>query len=581
MKTIRTSLRPAAGLLGLAFAASWLFAVGRPGSGGTAVEAAAAVMTPAEAAGFKKYSQNEDIAAFLSRLQAASSNLAVRIAGRTRAVEGYDPRDIFLCILSETGAASPDALDRSRPTVLYTASQHGNEQSAKEAALALVRDLAAGELRPLLRRVNVLVIPQANPFGNARDTRVNEDDLDLNRDHVKLEAAETRAVRRVFRDWFPEVTLDVHEKGDDYYRVSVGCVSNANIAASLQSFSRRAVLAEIGKSLADRRIAFHEYLITEEMGSTEAAGVADRPGEGAAREIMMRYSTTDLNDGRNAPGIYETLSFIQEGASRHDLATLADRTRWQHAGLRAFLESVAGHGTEVLELVRSHRRRLLERAAAAGDGDPVHLRMVFARDPGEPELRLKRFARSESPVRGLLRRDMKAGEPVTAADLAPVAAPPGLKVEDEVVRNWFPLVKPTVSVERPLGYVIRGDRAAVVETLLDHGIRVELVVRDRTVPVEVYRVGPVVPAADDYLAPASIEVAAQPLLALVSRGDFFVTAVQEASNLVTCLLEPQSEFGLIRYWKYGLVPREGDVFPFYRVTAETGLEVVPYKRWPR
>ncbi len=579
MKTLRASLRPGAGLLGLAFAASWLFAAGRPGSGGAA-ETAIAVATPAEAAGFKKYSQNEDIAAFLSRLQSASPALAVRIVGRTRAVEGYGSRDILLCILSENGAASPDALDRSRPTVLYTASQHGNEQSAKEAALALIRDLAAGDLRPLLRRVNVLVVPQANPFGNAHDVRVNEDDLDLNRDHVKLEAAETRALRRVFRDWFPEVTMDVHEKGDDYYRVSVGCVSNANIAASLKSFSRRTVLAEMGKSLAGRGVAFHEYLITEEMGSTEAAGVADRPG-GAAREIMMRYSTTDLNDGRNAPGIYETLSFIQEGASRHDLATLAERTRWQAAGLRAFLESVAGHGVEVLELVRSLRRGLLERAATAGEGDPVHLRMVFARDPGEPELRLKRFARADSPVRGLLTRDMKAGETVTAADLAPVRAPAGMNVEDQVVRNWFPLVKPTVSVERPLGYVIRGDRTSVVETLLDHGLRVDLVVRDRTVPVEVYRVGPIVPAADDYLAPVSIEVTAQPLLALVSRGDFFVTTAQEAATLVTCLLEPQSEFGLIRYWKYGLVPREGDVFPFYRVTGETGLELVPYKRWPR
>ena len=60
-----------------------------------------------------------------------------------------------------------------------------------------------------------------------------------------------------------------------------------------------------------------------------------------------------------------------------------------------------------------------------------------------------------------------------------------------------------------------------------------------------------------------------------------MTTAQEAANLVVSLLEPQSEFGLIRYWKYGLVPREGDVFPFYRVTGETGFETVPYRRWPR
>jgi len=52
----------------------------------------------------------------------------------------------------------------------------------------------------------------------------NETGLDLNRDHVKLEGDSTRAIHRVFSLYQPEVTMDIHEKGDDYYRVSVGCV---------------------------------------------------------------------------------------------------------------------------------------------------------------------------------------------------------------------------------------------------------------------------------------------------------------------------------------------------------------------
>ncbi|GEM_PF-4776370 len=50
---------------------------------------------------------------------------------------------------------------------------------------------------------------------------------------------------------------------------------------------------------------------------------------------MKRFSTTDLNDGRNSLGIFEILAFIQEGASRHGRKTLRDRTIWQHNGLRA------------------------------------------------------------------------------------------------------------------------------------------------------------------------------------------------------------------------------------------------------
>jgi len=54
--------------------------------------------------------------------------------------------------------ADPQSLNRQKPTIFYFASQHGNEQSAKEAALRLIRDLAAGDLKPLLKKVNVLVM---------------------------------------------------------------------------------------------------------------------------------------------------------------------------------------------------------------------------------------------------------------------------------------------------------------------------------------------------------------------------------------------------------------------------------------
>jgi hypothetical protein len=56
---------------------------------------------------------------------------------------------------------------------------------------------------------------------------------------------------------------------------------------------------------------------------------------------------------------------------------------------------------------------------------------------------------------------------------------------------------------------------------------------------------------------------------------------QEAANLIPCLLEPESDFGLIRYWKFGLVPRAGDIFAFYRIVKPQTLLLAPYKPWPR
>ncbi len=540
---------------------------------------ASLIKTPGEAMSYREYTQTEAIAAFLSVLKSRVPGLGVTVVGRTLPTDEYGARDIFLAVLGGQGAATSESLDRTKPTVLFTAAQHGNEQSAKEAVLWLLRDLAAGDLAPLLAKINVLVMPQTNPYGNAMNVRANELDLDMNRDHVKLEAEGVRAIHRVFRAFRPEVTVDVHEKGDDYYRVSIGCVSNVNIGKELQDFSRGTILAEVEKALKKKNVAFHEYLVTEDLGVDTSSGAAYAAGRSGPREEMKRFSTTDLNDGRNSLGVFETLSFIQEGASRHDLETLAARTTWQYGGLRALLESVAAHAGEVRKMVGDRRARLLERAANPAADDKVHLRMTFARDPAQPELRLKRFERTESPVRGVLKVDKKAGETLTSADLAPYPAPAGFKVVDEVVKHWFPNVEPTLSVTRPRGYVIPGNRLDVVETLLALGVEVGTFEKDGLVDVEAYEVTAIVPAKLDYLAPESIDVVLKSLRAPVKKGDFYVDGVQPAANLIPCLLEPQSEFGFVRYWKFGLVPDAGGVFEILRFTGKAAPAVIPYRPW--
>ncbi|MDA8017908.1 MAG: DUF2817 domain-containing protein, partial [Thermoanaerobaculia bacterium] len=230
--------------------------------------------TPGEASHFVRYTQSDDVARFLSELDHTSEEMVVQVVGRSRATSIFGSRDLYLVILTAEGIDSPDELDRSRPTLLLIGSQHGNEQSAKEASLALIRDLTVGDLRPLLEEVNVLVMPQMNPYGNYVDIRRNEQDLDLNRDHVKLEAPQTEAIHRVFRRWMPEVTVDAHEKGNDYYQISYGCVSNANIHPSIQTFSREVILDEVATDLEKAQVTFHEYLITQRMGVESSAGAA-------------------------------------------------------------------------------------------------------------------------------------------------------------------------------------------------------------------------------------------------------------------------------------------------------------------
>jgi hypothetical protein len=542
---------------------------------------ARAVKTPAEESNFTRYSQHDEMSRFLSRLDQLSTELEIRIIGQTLEVRDYPSKDLYLCIITEEGADCAQQLNREKPSFLIVASQHGNEQSAKEAVVWLIRDLSIGEMKSLLKKVNFLVIPQANPYGSWHDQRRNEQDLDLNRDHVKLESPEVMAIHRVFRSWMPEVTLDIHEKGDDFYRVSIGCVSNINIHPWLQEFSRNTILTEVEKKLRKKDITFHEYLVTQRMGIDSSAGVRYREEDLGERQTMKRFSTTDLNDGRNSLGIYETLSFIQEGASRHDVETLRERTRWQYFGIRFLAESVARHGAEIVSMVRGLREDLMERANTYSQEDLVHLRMKYARSESEPELTIESFERSESPVRGILKVDKKAGEPLTLADFEPYPYPSNVKVVKEVEENWFPNVEPVLSVPRPLGYIIPARHQDVVETLLRHGLEVDMFTKDTTLEVEVYQVGNVVPAEYDYLPPQEIEVEKKSLQTIVKREDFYVSCAQAGPNLIPCLLEPESQYGLIRYWKFELVPEVGDIFSFFRYTGEKNLPIISYKKWKR
>jgi hypothetical protein len=545
------------------------------------VQSDGVVKTPAEAVNYGQYSQYEEISHFLSLLDSLSEELTVQIVGKSLGTEEYEAKDFYLCILTEEGADSPQRLNREKPTFYLVAAKHGNEQSAKEAALWLIRDLAVGELNPLLKKVNFLIMPQSNPYGNWFDQRRNEQNLDLNRDHVKLEAPETETINRVFRIWMPEVTMDVHEKGDDFNRVSIGCVSNVNINKMLQEFSREKILTEVKEKLNKEGITFHEYLITQEMGIDSSAGVTYRTEDLEGREEMKRYSTTDLNDGRNSPGIYETLSFIQEGASRHDITTLKDRTRYQYFGIRYFAESVASHSEEIIKLVRSLRAELLDKAHEFSDQNLVHMRMRYARNPQEPTLTIKKFKRSRSPIRGVLKVDKKAGDTVTTSELDRYPYPSETKVVEEVVENWFPDVEPLISVSRPLGYLIPAKHQDVLETLLRHGIQVQAFTKDVRLDIESYQIGEVVPAEYDYLPPMKIDVSKKTHEIIAKKGDMYVTCAQPGANLIPCLLEPQSQYGFIRYWKFNLVQEEGDIYPFYRVTAKQKLPLIPYKNWIR
>ncbi|MFT7567624.1 MAG: hypothetical protein ACI846_001934, partial [Pseudoalteromonas distincta] len=127
----------------------------------------------------------------------------------------------------------------TKPTIFIQAGIHSGEIDGKDAMFMLLRDIATGKRRDILKKVNILFIPILNVDGHERSSafnrinqrgpakmgfRTNANNLNLNRDFTKLDTPEVRSVLKVINDYNPNLYIDVHvTDGADYqYDVTYG-----------------------------------------------------------------------------------------------------------------------------------------------------------------------------------------------------------------------------------------------------------------------------------------------------------------------------------------------------------------------
>ena len=129
----------------------------------------------------------------------------------------------------------------AKPLLLVQAGIHAGEIDGKDAGMMLLRDIAFGNKKDLLKNVNLLFIPILNVDGHERVSpynrpnqrgpenmgwRANARNLNLNRDYTKLDSEEIRAVVQVMSDYNPSFYVDLHvTDGADYqYDITYGNV---------------------------------------------------------------------------------------------------------------------------------------------------------------------------------------------------------------------------------------------------------------------------------------------------------------------------------------------------------------------
>jgi len=147
-------------------------------------------------------------------------------------------REIPLLILDKDGLTNPAEIRaKGRSIILAEAAIHAGEPDGKDAGLMLIRDIAIyNKYAGILDSVSLLFIPIINVDGHedfGTHYRINQNGplevgarftaqkYNMNRDFIKADAPETRALLKLYGKWMPELFIDIHvTNGADFQYVT-------------------------------------------------------------------------------------------------------------------------------------------------------------------------------------------------------------------------------------------------------------------------------------------------------------------------------------------------------------------------
>ncbi len=413
--------------------------------------------------------------------------------------------------LVATRAASTDpvALSKSgRPTVLLIGQQHGDEPAGSEALLVIARELAQGLLEPLLDRVNVVVVPRANPDGATAGTRVTANGVDMNRDHLLLGTPEARALAKLVNDYQPILVVDAHE-----YTAVGRYLQKFNAIQRYDALLQYATTAN-----------YPEFLTKASMEWYHQPMVAALKAQGLTSDWYYTTSTnpqdklismggTQPDTGRNVNGLKNTVSLLIE-------------TRGVGLGRMHIQRRVHTQVTAITSALRS----TAERAA-----NLEQVRSFVVRDVSAMACRDQVVVEAEATR---TQRELDFLDPETGADRS-------VKVD----WNSSLTLRPVKVRPRPCGYWLSASSAGAVERLKLLGVQVLRIAEQGSLLADIYRETSRETAdRQDVIGNIAggsgiVRVQVSPMRSAIDAppGSYYVPLNQPRAHLAVAALEPDTQ----------------------------------------
>ncbi|MEZ4363320.1 MAG: M14 family zinc carboxypeptidase [Kofleriaceae bacterium] len=453
-------------------------------------------------------------------------------------------RPILSMIVSGDGVLSPSEAKRARrPVLLVQAGIHAGEIEGKDAGFAFLRDLLEGKLAPGgATAVTVVFIPVLNPDGHERRAannrpnqrgpaemgfRTNSQNQNLNRDFLKADSAEIRAVLGALTRWDPVIFLDLHTTDGAQFEHDVAVMVSPQVprpdaldeAAAALSNTLQARLTALGHL----PLPFYPSFVEN-----------DEPLSGFARgDAPPRFSTPYAADRGRLGILVET----------HSWRTYKERAQSMYHTLQVLLELSV---TEAASWRAAADRADAELAQLAGAEVPL---LWGPTGKAEPlAFRGYQYETFTSEISGA----------------------PWIRYDETQPQIWnVPLyaeLAPTLTVKAPMrGYVVDGGFAPIARERLDaHGIRYHVIAGTPRAAVQVFR------ASDAAFDPpfegrtrARLTGAWTDETRALETGAIFIPIAQPRARLVLNLFEPSAPDSLAAWGFFNAVFEQKEYMEAY------------------
>ncbi|HLL24309.1 MAG TPA: M14 family zinc carboxypeptidase [Kofleriaceae bacterium] len=419
------------------------------------------------------------------------------------------------------------------PTIFIQAGIHAGEIEGKDAGFAFLRDLLDGKVAPgALDVVSVVFVPVVNPDGHERfgpnhrinqrgpeemGFRTNGARLNLNRDYVKLDAPELRAVVETIHRTDPVVFIDLHTTDGAKFEHDIA-VLTAPYAPRGDQLDETA--AALSKSLQTRLAALGHLPLPFYPSFIEDENPMSGFAQGEAPPRFSQYYV----------------------AARSRLGILVETHSWRSYKERATstyhtLQAVFEEATRSAQTWRAvcDAATTADRALAGRD-----VTLLWTNTKSSRELAFRGYAFEKK------RSEISNGTWIVYDENTPQ------------IWNvpYFDEVAPAVTVKAPrAGYIVDGGFAAALRPMLDaHGITYRAVAEKRTA-VEVFRPTAVKPVAGTSEGRTRVELTGQwtSETRTLDRGAIYIPVSQPTARLILHMFEPVLPDSLAQWGQFNAV----------------------------